>query len=186
MSSSLGFLSWKAEGSGLGRRVRIRVVKDSLGVSAEGIEGSWARVLDGVDIGGVDGRCIRSGLRGGPLKGEISSVPVGLLVSVVLSVVFSVVLSVFLSPVTVSMPLLFSDGSLAVLVTIWAARFSWEVINETNDRSVLLLLCGESGLCIGVCERIDEDSTLVVDEMIPIASSWSTLRQPKIEVLAIK
>ena len=125
MSSSLGFLSWKAEGSGLGRRVRIRVVKDSLGVSVEGIEGgSWVRVLGGVDVGGVGGRCMRSGLRGGPLKGEISSVPVGLLVSVVLSVVFSVVLSVFLSPVMASMPLLFSDGSLAVLVTIWAARFS--------------------------------------------------------------
>ena len=136
MSSSLGFLSWKAEGSGLGRRVRIRVVKDSLGVSVwparssgvsvEGIEGgSWARVLDGVDNGGgVGGRCMRSGLRGGTLRGESSSVPVGLLVSVVLSVVFPVVLSIFLSPVMVSVLLFFSDGSLAVLVTIWAARFS--------------------------------------------------------------
>ena len=136
MSSSLGFLSWKAEGSGLGRRVRIRVVKDSLGVSVwparssgvsvGGIEGdSWARVLDGVDVGGgVGGRCRRSGLRGGTLRGEISSVPVGLLVSVVLSVVFSVVLSIVLSPVMVSVLLFFSDGSLAVLVTIWAARFS--------------------------------------------------------------
>ena len=120
------------------------MVKDSLGVSVwparssglsvEGIEGgSWARVLDGVDVGeGVGGRCMRSGLRGGTLRGEISSVPMGLLVSVVLSVllsmvlsmVFSVVLSIVLSPVIVSVLLFFSDGSSAVLVTIWAARFS--------------------------------------------------------------
>ena len=168
--------------SGLGRWVRIREVKDSLGVSVcparsaivsvlGFVGGSWVWVLLGVDMGGgVGGRCIRSGSRGGILSGD-TSVELGLLlISVVLLVILSMALSVVESAVKAYvLSLLVNVLPFSFAAVVWP--FPKEVRTEENDFSVLLLLLGEICLGVGVSDRTDEDSTLGVGEMTPSVSS---------------
>ncbi len=77
-AGGLGSVSWKAEGSGSARRLRIREAKDSLEASelrslvvGGMMLGSWAS-LDGVDEGGgVGGRGRKKGIFRGDSSGEL-------------------------------------------------------------------------------------------------------------------
>lgn len=74
----LGSVSWKAAGSGSGRRLRIREAKDSLEASVlmsrtvgGMVLGSWAG-LEGVDVGGgVGGRGRKKGIFRGDSSGDV-------------------------------------------------------------------------------------------------------------------
>lgn len=77
-SVGLGSVSWKADGSGSGRRLRIKEAKDSFEASVlmsrvvgGMLLGSWAS-LDGADEGGgVGGRGRKKGILSGDSSGEL-------------------------------------------------------------------------------------------------------------------
>ena len=197
----IGGLSSKALVSGSGRWVRMREAKEALGLSVLRalresmerlrvgimggiVEGSWARVLVGEKLGGgVGGRFIRRGFRRGIWKGETS----------VESVLFcdAVEASGLWSPRTVPVLLLLSlllflaslTGRVPRLFAGLAMVFSNENESDAKDESTLSLPSGETGLCRGVNERIDEVTVLGDGETSPNASSCSVLSQSMVITL---
>ncbi len=182
---SLGGLSWEALESGSGMWVRMREVKEAFGVSVlralmevrERLEGdivggimggSWAMALVGEGLGGgVGGRCIRNGFRRGIERGEPSPESVlfcdavevsGLWSLMTVPVLLLLSLLLFLSVLT--------GGRVPVLLGS-AMVFSNECESDANDASMfslsssmLSLSSGDTGLCWGVSERIDEVTVL--------------------------
>ena len=154
--------------------------------------------LDGVDAGGgVGGRWRKKGIFRGDSSGEF----VVLGDSTSSSIAFAAVASpafllcrkssseVLFGLVAAATPavLLLLDSS-AVARAPFVAALSDEADPDTEDSSVLLLTCADSGRPAVVagfcCDLTDEDSMLVTDEdslgygeMTPRASSWSATYQ---------
>ena len=163
----LGGLSWKVLGVRALRALRERW-REEVGIVSGIWGGSWARILVGEDLGGgVGGRCIRSGFGRGRTKGEplVESVLLsdgvevpGLWCLVTVPVLLVLSLLSFLSVMTGRVPVLFGGSAMV---------FSNECESDANDASSNSLLSGESGLCWGVNERMDEVTVLGEGEMTP-------------------
>ena len=183
-STGLGSVSWKAEGSGSGRRLRIREAKDSFEASVlkslavGGMMVGNCASLDGVDAGGgVGGRWRKKGIFRGDSAGESvvlgdstsSSIAFAAVASPVLLLCRESSLEGLFGLVDAAIPavLLLLDSS-AVARAPLVAALSDEADADTEDSSVLLLTCGDNGRpAVGArfcCDFTDEDSMLVTDE----------------------
>ena len=152
----------------------LRELRERLEVVIVGgiVGGSWVRVLVGEGLGGgVGGRCIRSGFRRGIERGEPSPESVLFCDAVEVSGLWSLMTVPALLLLSLLSLLSFLIGRDPMLIEDSAMVFSSDCESDANDASILSLSSGETGLCWGVSERMDEVTVLGDGEMAPNATS---------------